>query len=281
MKARIHIVHAHSQSGGQEKVEGATPGIVQTPLSLSREMSAFIERAKTQGIDVTGHESLGIPGPVILALAETLPSDLVVVGTHGRQGISHVFLGSIAEEVIRAAPCPVLTVHGLRPIDLNEGDRLKDFPHTIVVPFDFSPCAVAAWDYAVRLARGCHGSLTILHVMEPTSYGLDFTLTHLGADRRRRQRITTDLAGIVARGQAQEVIARAAIQEGGRPCEGILDYARNTDTDLIVMGTHGRRGLSHAMTGSVAEAVVRQASCPVITVRSGASTGDPVPAGRL
>lgn len=281
LKARVDIVHAHSRDQSGEKPEGAArAGIVQKPPPLSREMSALVERAEEQGIDATGYEREGQPGPVILALARTLACDLVMMGTHGRKGISHVFLGSTAEDVIRSAPCPVLTVRGHRPVDLDESGPLPDFPHIILVPFDFSPCALAAWDYAVRLARASQGSLTVLHVMEASSYGLDFTLTHLGADRRRRQRIMTGLAELVERSQSRQVSARAAIQEGGRPAEGILEHARGANTDLIVIGTHGRRGLSHAMTGSVAEAVVREASCPVLTVRNGSPKRDPVHAER-
>jgi len=141
----------------------------------------------------------------------------------------------------------------------------------ILVPTDFSPPSDAAMEYAKRLATTFGSSINFLHVIDdpgaasafiadgyaPATADLrELALTEarvrleqlLSAADRRRFRVTTD----------------AII---GVPADTIVDYALATDAAIIVMGTHGRSGLAHLLMGSVAEHVVRTASCPVLTVR--------------
>jgi nucleotide-binding universal stress UspA family protein len=104
-------------------------------------------------------------------------------------------------------------------------------------------------------------------VLEPVSYGLDFTLPHVAQHESSKTTSTKRLSDLVSALNAVGVASDFLIS-GGLPADSILDAARVQSVDVIVMGTHGRRGLSHALFGSIAEAVLRRSSCPVLTVRS-------------
>jgi nucleotide-binding universal stress UspA family protein len=140
----------------------------------------------------------------------------------------------------------------------------------ILVPVDFSEHSTLALDTAVALAQDSDASLTIVHVYEPLAIAVPegyqlFTeeqLTRLFAELQRelaQQRQRAELAG--ARRVDTELLHGFAVSE-------IQNFAQQCGFDLIVMGTHGRRGWSHALLGSVAERVVRVAPCPVLTVRA-------------
>jgi nucleotide-binding universal stress UspA family protein len=132
---------------------------------------------------------------------------------------------------------------------------------------DFSDCSLEAWEYAVQVAKLFKATVTLLHVLEPVSYGLDFTWSHAQDERRMRERLQTRLSDMVGLLKSQGLTGKQVLR-GGTPADSILDSAGKDGCDLIVMGTHGRRGVSHFVSGSVAEAVLRRAVCPVLSVKS-------------
>ena len=145
-------------------------------------------RAERRGIAVTTRVATGIPSEEVIAAAKAEDSDLIVVGTRGRTGLAHVLLGSTAERVIRGGPCPVLAVR-TEPAD-TEDDGALSRPVTlerILVPVDFSDCSLDALEYAVVVAQQAKASLMLLHVLEPVSYGLDFTLGHVRTREQMRE----------------------------------------------------------------------------------------------
>jgi len=140
----------------------------------------------------------------------------------------------------------------------------------LLVPTDFSEGSKQAFAYALEVARTCGAKLTLLHVVELPSYLTDgHTPAH----------VTTALRDHM-QGSAQQQLARLLPEGAGTPVEiarqvavgvphqKILEIAAAEQVDWIVMATHGRTGLSHLVMGSVAERVVRKASCPVLTVRA-------------
>jgi nucleotide-binding universal stress UspA family protein len=124
-----------------------------------------------------------------------------------------------------------------------------------------------ALEFSAMVAKQSKASIELLHVLEPLSYGLDFTLSHREERDQRRERLTGRLQDLSAALAAGGITVKSHLR-GGLPTDSILDDARTLPSDLIVMGTHGRRGLSHVMAGSVTEAVLRKTTCPVLTVRS-------------
>ena len=226
-------------------------------------------RAERRGIVVTTRVATGIPSEEVIAAARAEDSDLIVVGTRGKTGLAHVLLGSTAERVIRGAPCPVLTVR-MEQADAEQKEGAPSMPvpmERILVPVDFSDCSLDALEYAVGMAQQAKASVMLLHVLEPVSYGLDFDLGHIRSREDVRASWTKRLEELAATHQHPNVPVEFRLR-GGVPVDSILDSAQTLPCDLIVMGTHGRRGISHALSGSVAEAVLRKAHCPVIAVRS-------------
>jgi nucleotide-binding universal stress UspA family protein len=226
-------------------------------------------RAAGRGLSVHTRIATGIPSEEVLAAADSEGTDLIVVGTRGAAGLEHVLLGSVAERIIRRAPCPVLAVPVKREESEGSGSASTDpaAMERILVPIDFSDCSLDALEYAVMVAQRAKASVTILHVLEPVSYGLDFTLLHVSKRQQMREVIAERLAALVSALTSAQVTADFLVR-GGLPGDSILDVVRTDQPDLIVMGTHGRRGLSHTVFGSVVESVLRRSPRPILTVRS-------------
>lgn len=230
----------------------------------SAQLTDFKSRAGRRGIVAATRIVTGIPSEEVNAAAQAEESDLIVMGTRGKTGLAHVLLGSTAERVIRTAPCPVLAVHMAKDeAPVERGVRLE----RVLVPVDFSDCSLDALEYAAMVAGQAKASIELLHVPEPVSYGLDFTFSHPEEREQKRERLTARLQALSS-ALAASGLTVAHHLRGGVPADSILDEARTLPCDLIVMGTHGRRGLSYVMAGSVAESVLRRTSCPVLTVHS-------------
>lgn len=142
----------------------------------------------------------------------------------------------------------------------------------VLVPIDFSPSARAALEYGTFVAGTFGAELTVLHVWEPPGYVGPDTLALLpvaagqpGWDQTRAE-VTREVEQFLAKANAKPKRLNIRI-EAGEPSDAILAAAREGGADLIVMGTHGRTGLSRLLIGSVAEAVLRRSTCPVLTLR--------------
>jgi nucleotide-binding universal stress UspA family protein len=138
---------------------------------------------------------------------------------------------------------------------------------TIVVGTDFSEIADAALDQAIELARRLDAGIVIVHAYELPIYG--FPDGALLATPEVAARLADHAqAGLdaVVRGRRNCGVPIQGHLRQGVPWEEILAAARTAKADLVVVGTHGRRGLAHALLGSVAERVVRAAGSPVLTV---------------
>lgn len=137
----------------------------------------------------------------------------------------------------------------------------------ILVAHDFSQAAQMALDYALDLAATLKAKVTVVHAYELPVYGFPEGLT-LAAEMpgHIQQMASKALEGIVAHATHPGVTIEGMVREGAAWSE-ICAAATEAKVDLIVIGTHGRRGLAHALLGSVAEKVVRSAPCPVLTIR--------------
>lgn len=133
----------------------------------------------------------------------------------------------------------------------------------ILVPVDFSEPSVHALRYARELAVQHGASITVLHVVEPFHADM---LMDTGDLQRERRRQAQDLLRALVAGEFGAGKAKAELR-AGHPVEVITRFARESKADLVVLATHGRTGVPRALIGSVAERVVRHASCPVLVVR--------------
>lgn len=234
--------------------------------ALAREISA-------QGLRVSIRMVDDRPAQAIVERAAALDADVVVVGTHGRTGLQRFPMGSVSEQVTRHSPTSVWVV---RP------GRNPGLCKHILVPTDFSPAADQALEAAISLVEP-GGRISVLHCWslppgpaEPSIPGAD---PDAGPDAGQAPGIllTTLRDLFMERGQAR---GRALIEHysgssftitfenlEASPRQGIQMCLDKGEFDLVVMGSHGRRGLARWLLGSVAEATVRSAPCSVLVVR--------------
>jgi len=256
-EATVAILHV------LEIYEGAYVTTVQDPSETHDRLDDIVRRLAQPAGRVRSQQRAGIPDTIICETAQEVHADLIVLGTHGRTGLRHVLLGSTAERVLTMAPCPVLAIRKLGEVEGHGATKPIHFKQ-IAVPIDFSGCSLDALKYGVQIAKDFGAFLTLLHSLEPLSYGSDLTFGHTA--EQNRQQIATRLKLVADEVQSQGVSVRAVIR-GGLPADSILDFIDGSDCDLVVLGTHGRRGFSHLVKGSVAEAVLRRASCPVLAAK--------------
>lgn len=256
-EATVTILHV------LEIYEGTYVTTVQDPNETQEQLDEIVRRLTQPAGRVKHQQRAGIPDTIICETAQEVRADLIVLGTHGRTGLRHVLLGSTAERVLTMAPCPVLTVRKPGEVEGHVATKPIHFKQ-IVVPIDFSDCSLEAVEYGVQIAKNFDASLTLLHSLEPLSYGIDLTFGH--AAEQNHHRVASQLKLVADRIQSRGVSVRTVIR-GGLPADSILEFIDSSDCDLVVMGTHGRRGLSHLVKGSVAEAVLRRASCPVLAAK--------------
>jgi len=209
----------------------------------------------------------GNPAQEIVRIAEQEDVGMIVMGTHGRTGWQHMLVGSVAEKVICRAKCSVLTFK--QPVLESLGAEFPKALHgaqgkSILFATDFSSTGNAALLQATSLARDMGAQLIIMHVEEPLApYGGGevYSVHILDAHSESLKRTLENLRPDNPKGPCMH---RMAI---GDPANEILRVADEEHAIMIVMGTHGRTGLAHVLMGSVAEKVVRRASCPVLTFK--------------
>jgi nucleotide-binding universal stress UspA family protein len=186
--------------------------------------------------------------------------DLIVLGTHGRTGAEKLLLGSVAEEIFRRSPVPVLTVGPrVRTSSHNAGQF-----HRILLATDFTTASIAGAPFALSLARETHSSLVLLHVMaRPAPRHVSKPERSVAEAMQKIHDTVGSIEGV--RGFPEAVV------EFGEPGERIVAAAGERRADLIVMGIRDADGPIEATTHfrrTTAHNVVAHASCPVLTVRS-------------
>jgi nucleotide-binding universal stress UspA family protein len=226
---------------------------------------------ETTNLPVENAIGEGQPAKEIVAKAAADKSDLIVMGTHGRSGFERLMLGSVTEKVLRTAGCPVLTVPP------KAGDHAPGAPvvfKRIVCAVDFSACSRRALDYAVSLAKESNSILTVIHVIEPLPQ-----TPQSGQDAVLPYTVVQDYIK-AAEEQGKELLAKAipddartycrveTVQRLGKPYREILSLAGTEAADLIVIGVHGRSAADLLFFGSTTQHVVREAACPVLTIRT-------------
>ena len=188
--------------------------------------------------------------------------DLVVLGTRGRAGAAKLVLGSVAEEIFRRSPVPVLTIG---PKVSHRAHEDAGF-HRILFATDFTPESAAAFPYAISFAEENQASLTLLHV-----------LPELANDQKHEDDVSqtalSNLSGLVP-AEAQAWCQPEFVLSYGKPAERILEIADERKAELIVLGVRGhggRLGSATHLETAIAHRVVARAHCPVLTVRGSAS----------
>jgi|SRR5579871_2155444 len=256
--AKLYAMHV------QEPINYALPVESWQNLELTRELEIdlLFEAVRRECPEITPHVVLA-EGTVWRAVADAVTKheiDLVVVGTRGRTGIGKALLGSVAEEILRHASCPVLTV-GPR---VCQSERRRGKMGSVLFATDFGAASLKAAPIAISLAEENQAKLTLLHVID-SRQAYEMRMPTDAGEFCERQ-----LRAMVADDEALWCEPHFIVQYGV-PSEKILEEADARDADLIVLGVHNPEGVpgaaSHLPIATVHN-VIAHATAPVLTVRS-------------
>ena len=266
--AELHLLHGIVlHSWVPPEGAGAFPDLKEVEEAMAEKALEFLDGlerdADCDDLTVVKAERRGTaPAPLILDYAEEEGIDLIVMATHGRRGIRRFLVGSVTEEVVQHAAVPVLTVH-----PSFEAKEEAEGP-LIIAAIDFSEVSRKAATEAADLARRLKGRLELLHVVlrpiHPATYdafvdvGPD--IEELMADARKR---LEEMAGEM---RQDSLAVETRVRVGGA-AQTVADYAESVGCELLVVGSKGLTGVSHFLIGSVAERVVRLATCPVLVLK--------------
>lgn len=226
--------------------------------SAEKELNKLAQRHARNGLQPEFAVHKGVIPESILSFAEEQRADLIVMGTHGRQGIDRVTMGSVTEKVLRKARCPVLAVRKpshdfVSPEDTVDPVNLRK----ILFCTDFSDYAHRALTYAFSLAMEYNAELTLLHVLEDVPTETDL------------QSATAEIARKLAKPIPQDIRNWCTVKpvvRVGKPYQEILQLSLEAQTDLVIMGVRGRNALDLALFGSTTHRVIQLGSCPVLAV---------------
>jgi nucleotide-binding universal stress UspA family protein len=268
--SQLHIAHIISPAS---YIIPSYPGDPVTLDAIHQAAVADIrERMETLAshLKTVPHHTYVREGEVWESLSDIIQTheiDLLVVGTHGRTGVEKLILGSKAEEILRLAPCPVLTIGpkiaGRAKLLAMAGDGKDLKPveisvEQIVYATDFSPESLAAAPFATSLAQEFQTKLTLLHVIEKRmdnqSEAIDLAL-------QRLDKLVPEEASLWCS-------PRSTVQIGS-PADCILQEALGAGADLIVLGVRaasGNLGAATHLPWATAHKVIAQAHCPVLTI---------------
>lgn len=228
--------------------------------------------------------TVGAAAAEILAVAEREPYGLIVMGTHGRGAVSRFFLGSVAAQVMRRAPCPVLTVQepALAPdaTDRTSATEVSSQPAAdrerlrtestqrignVLVATDFTPQSRDAALRAAQLPLSAGSSITLLHVLRPADFRGDVEPRLRAAAELLMRGERAALEAQLGKLRVKDVDVFDVI-EVGRPHERIAARARHERAQLVVIGRGARHGLAERLLGSTGERVVRSLATSVLIV---------------
>lgn len=259
--ARVHLLHAVPPISYPAPVEFGVPDSLVDDMEerASSKLEEWVGELEKSDISATQNVSRRRAVDAICELAGRYRSQMIVMGTHGHSGLKHAFLGSVAERTLRLAPCPVVTVKE-SPAEAERAIRRA------LLCTDFSPDAERAAEIAISLCRDLGAELHLVHVLRlaiPPYVEMPPPEQLLEEVREVSQR---KLDVIREKVRSAGIEGTANLVEGEASTE-IAKLAKNHALDLVVMGTRGHSGLAHVALGSVAERVLRQVSCSVLTAK--------------
>lgn len=262
--AEARAVHVLQRPSLYAAGPGFDPRILEARRETGEQVLGQVrERAVEADVSVTTELVEGRPAEQLLAQADAWDADLLAVGTRGYGTLERAIVGSVADQLVRTSPVPVLTVS-------QASDEPPPSPiERILLPSDGSKASLAAAPFALELARATGAELVLVHAITPELEGGKYLDRPASAVAEVHDELADEALDPLA-----ERCRRADVPHERRvvhapAAEAIVDEAEERDADLIVMATHGRSGIQRFLVGSVADKVLRTASTPLVTVRPG------------
>lgn len=219
------------------------PNFEDSKERISEKLNKYVLGLDRDGVKIVTETTIGFPWEQITSYAKENEIDLIMMGSHGSEGLEEFFIGSNAEKVVRFAECPVLTMHD-NGTDINfknlvfassfYGETSKSFPKIIKFADMF----------------GAH--IHLLKVISSSSFETTRYSNKIIKDFIKPFNLTNYTIHIYNDTSVEK---------------GVLNFAEDIDADIIAMETHGRKGLSHLFIGSIAEDITNHAKRPVLTVK--------------
>lgn len=256
--AELHVVHAWQlpeimSPGGTYVSIGALSMDIEG--DITRQLDRVCERRRVAG----KHVVRALPDEAVTKTADRIGADLVVVGTHGRTGLEHVLLGSVADRIIRTSNVPVVTV----PEAWKDRASSRPLVRRALVAADLEAETELAVAEAVAFVGRLGAEVDLLHVLDIGTHLLRHEAILAEIERSAR----TDLADVAARHAERPSATHVFVRRGGI-AQTIVATGADRDVDLLVLPTHGRTGATRFFLGSVAERVARLAKRPILSLRA-------------
>ena len=271
--ANLFVLHVHRVAMPVTGIGLYVPEVIQPAVLTDGErnrllgtLKDLVEPARAGGVavEILLDEGLNV-AQAIEERAQSLSADLITLGTHGRTGFQRLVLGSVAERVLRVARCPVMTVPAREPATTP---RSPTALQRIICPVDFSPASSRAIEFAASLASQADARLTVLHVIELPMDPVDTPPLDFHDYRQRAVARTREQMAQAINERIRQTCEIDELFLVGRAYKEILRVAQDQFADLIVMGVQGRGAVDLMFFGSTTNHVVRQAACPVLTIRA-------------
>jgi|SRR5579864_267582 len=220
-------------------------------------LEAVLHAQELSGISVTPVLKCGDPEPELCRAVQQEHIDLAIIGTHGRTGFRHLLMGSVAEQLLRRLPCPVLTIGPRISKRFETQTEIKN----ILFPTDLSWESQAVFPYLAMVAAASKSHITILHVVPKENHRHPSALDEAEMLKSEIKRVFCPQLEVECRS--------TIVVEGGNPVERILAHAHLDGTDLIGFGVRKAREISAHFRETVPYKIVLQAECPVLTAHFG------------
>ncbi len=278
--AAVHVIHVHPPWAAYAEAPLPLDDSLEelTKQHEQAYLDDIVSRLKAASpVRISSSLMEGEVPAMIRAAVTSTGADLVVMTTHGRSPLGRFWLGSIADDLVRDVPAPMLLIrpHEAKP-DLTQEPIFRH----LLLPLDGSPLAEQMIEPAVALGTLMDADYTLVRVIRPpTPWIIPASGGSLGEsvqamldrldklDRQLRQEAAAYLERIAERLQQRSLRVAPRVVVGDQPAVAILHEASPSGVDLIALETHGRRGLSRLLLGSVADKVIRGAAVPVLVQR--------------
>jgi nucleotide-binding universal stress UspA family protein len=268
-RAELELVHVY-QSTPPYLVQGAPPLDPGLDQDLKRDRESYLESVagwvrRSAGVPVTATLLGGddVPSVLVEHIAHR-QADLVTMTTHGRSGISRLWMGSVASDVVRRSPSPVLII---RPDESGSRDEPAPPFRRVLVPLDGSPADDDAIDDVLAVAGADDVEFTLLHVIVPVVYLAEppqvSVLTEVELEGAAERYLEETARKLRPRGFT--VTTRVVTHT--QPARAILEYAKEWGADLLAMESHARNALERLLLGSTTDKVIRASHVPVLVHR--------------
>jgi nucleotide-binding universal stress UspA family protein len=223
-----------------------------------KQLHEFVEKHTNNEMEPQIVVTMGMAADDILSVAQAQNADVIVMGTHGRRGFDRLMLGSVTDRVMRTAPCPVLVVGKSLHDSMATSERQGRIHQLIriVSCTDFSQDSEQALKYALSAREEYDAELTLMHVLDGPS-----SETGNEAKSTAREKLYQLVPADVRKSPKFKTAVRV-----GKPYKQIIEFAQQTQADMVAMGVRGRGALDVALFGSTTYRVMQLGPCPVLAV---------------